>query len=262
MSLIEGTPYDHSQGRKRFRGLVLNDPKFQDYLKNRVNEKFYDSEGTLNLQNLFEDIDSTEFDFKILRSMFTSENTPIDWKIGEKISECFLEDYHNSIFPYNDSRDAKDSRSNLPGADLVGYVTIDDKTLFLFGEVKTSDQQQNPPGVVYGSDGLIQQLNEIKDDSKKRKELIMWLGHKISPLHDDDTKKITWRQASISYYSHNEEFKIFGVMIRGVAPNENDLKLVFENVIPNMKDEIYFELISLYLPISKSEYADIMRKQH
>lgn len=262
MSLIDETPYDHSEGKKRFRGFVLNDSKFRNYLRTKVNKKFYDSEGTLNLQNLFKDIDPTGFDPEFLRSAFTSENTPIDWKIGEKISECFLEDYHNSIFPYNDSRDAKDSRSNLPGADMVGYVTIDDKTLFLFGEVKTSDQQQNPPGVVYGSDGLIQQLNEIKDDSKKRKELIMWLGHKINPLPDDDINKITWIQASISYYSHNEEFKIFGVMIRGVASNENDLKLVFEKVIPNMKDEIYFELISLYLPILKSKYADIMGKQH
>ena len=262
MSLIGETPYNHSEGRKRYRGLVLNDTEFRNYLKTRVNEKFYDAEGTLNLQNLFEDVAPTGFDPETLRFMFTSEEIPIDWKIGEKISECFLEDNCDSIFPYNDSRDAKDSRSNLPGTDMVGYVTIDDRTLFLFGEIKTSDHEQNPPSVVYGPDGLIKQLNEIKDEPKKRKELIMWLGHKISTLSDNDTNKIAWQQASLSYYGSDEEFKIFGVLIRGVAPDEKDLEAVFNGVILNMKNEIYLELISLYLPILKSEYANTMGERH
>ena len=258
MSLIDSTAYEHLNGRKKYRGLVLKDSEFRKYLNTRINEKFYDVDGIQDLQKIFDDIHLTGFDPETLKSLFENAQTPLDWKIGEKISECFLEDYGDSIFPYNDNRDAKDSKSNLPGTDMVGFVKIGTSTLFLFGEVKTSDQDKNPPSVVHGQDGLIHQLNEIKDDPTKRKELILWLGHKISPLSDDNKHKIAWQDAAISYHGIAQEFKIFGVMIRGVTPDEKDLKPVFEKVVLNMRNETYFELLSLYLPILKSQYAAIM----
>lgn len=257
MSLVWDAAYKKLDGRKQYRGLILRDPEFSEFLSNEVNKKFYDAEGTLSLQNLFEDLSETGFDSESLKSFFSSEEIPTDWKIGEKISECFLEANCDSVFPYNDSRDAKDSKSNLPGTDMVGYVRIDEKPLFLFGEVKTSDDSASPPSVVYGKDGLIHQLNEIKDDPKKRKELIQWLGHKISNLADDDSHQIAWKDAVVSY-TCNEEYKIFGVMLRGVEPDERDLKNVFDAVILNMKNQTYLELLSLYLPISKHQYAIVM----
>lgn len=256
MSLVWDTAYEKLDGRKQYRGLILRNPEFSEFLSNEVNRKFYDAEGTSNLQNSFGDLSETGFDSESLKSFFSSEEIPIDWKIGEKISECFLEANCDSVFPYNDSRDAKDTKSNLPGTDMVGYVRIDEKPLFLFGEVKTSDDSANPPSVVYGKDGLIHQLNEIKDDPKKRKELIIWLRHKISNL-DDSPHQTAWRDAVISY-RRNEEYKIFGVMLRGVEPDERDLKNVFGKVILNMKNEIYLELLSLYLPILKQQYAKVM----
>ncbi len=257
-ALIVHTSYKYSKERKSYRGICLSDSEFKEYLSTRVNERFYDAKGTQDLLNSFDKVKQTEFDSENLKSMFESKEIPRDWKIGEKISECFLEDYCDVIFPYNDNRDAKDSRSNLPGTDMVGFVKINDRHLFLFGEVKTSDQDRNPPSIVYGSDGLIKQLNEIRDDSKKRMELIRWLRFKVGS-HDND--KEMWIKAA-SNYLNTGEFKIFGVMIRGVMPNKRDLESVFRKIVRRMKDEIYLELLSLYLPILKSQYAEVMGKQH
>ena len=211
----------------------------------------------MNLQKLFEDVSQTGFDPELIKSAFTSGEIPLDWKIGEKISECFLEDYCDSVFPYNDSRDAKDSSSNLPGTDMVGFFNVDDKALFLFGEVKTSDQKTSPPSVVAGKDGLLNQLDEIKTSQKKRKELILWLGHKVEPLGPDHGHVRSWRAAFIAHYRHSE-YKIFGVMIRGTGPDDKDLKGVYEKVVLNMNDAVYLELLSLYLPILKPDYAKTM----
>ena len=43
MPLIERTAYEYQDGRRQYRGLVLKNPEFGDYLKNRVNRKFFDA---------------------------------------------------------------------------------------------------------------------------------------------------------------------------------------------------------------------------
>lgn len=258
MSLIDHVAYEHHIYRKNYRGLVLKSKHFQEYLSTRVNSKFYDYKGTLLLESSLTSVDTTGFNFKVLQSPFDSEEIPVDWKIGEKIAECFLEDYCNSIFPYNDSRDAKDSNSSLPGTDMVGFVEIENKPLFLFGEVKTSDQEKYPPSVIYGNDGLKTQLDELGKNPKKRKELIKWFGHKFTLLADNDVHKNMWTSAVIAYFTPSNEFKISGMMIRGTVPNKRDLESTFTNVILNMGGETYFELISLYIPIKKSQYVEIM----
>ena len=252
MSIIKETAYNHSQKRHRYRGLVLKNPEFNKYLQTRVNARFYDSKGKTDLRKKLDGIKSSKFDPDFLKLMFEDNDPPRDWEIGEKISECFLEDHCNCIFPYNDKRDAKNPGSNLPGADLVGFVKIDNKILFLFGEVKTSDQDQYPPSVVYGKEGLINQLKEIRDKPNKRMDLIKWLGHKPESSKDDNE----WTKAVISYTTN--EFKIFGVMIRGVTPDERDLKLIFKEITSNIKDEPYLELLSLYIPIMKTQYVGVM----
>ncbi|MCE2505546.1 MAG: hypothetical protein J4F36_03525 [Nitrosopumilaceae archaeon] len=80
MSLIEKTVYKYENERKQYRGLVLKNPEFNDYLKDRVNKRFFDASGSLNLQKLFEDVSQTGFNSDLIKSAFTSDEIPLDWK--------------------------------------------------------------------------------------------------------------------------------------------------------------------------------------
>src|SRR5690606_14251296 len=96
----------------------------------------------------------------------------VEWRIGEYLAECLLEDKYNAKFYYNSSRDSKNPNANETGADLVGLVQINEDVCFLFGEVKTSNDKRCPPNVVYGKSGMIYQLETLRDNVQKRNDLV------------------------------------------------------------------------------------------
>ncbi len=234
-----------------YSGIKFQDFFIQEYLSERIHQRYFDTEGSEELTNEFSDIETTDFEIEELRKIFEIDIPIDDWRIGEVLAECFLEDYKEAKFYYNHIRDAKNPRSSLTGTDLVGFVNTNNQTIFLFGEVKSSHQQVSPPSVIYGDTGLISQLNDLKGNSKVRGELIRWLGLKVFQLPDSHPFKIDFKKALYIYYnSENKRIKIVGVLIRDTEPNEDDLKRVFDDLKYDLDSDTLIELLALYLPMT------------
>ena len=245
--------------RSRYIGMSFDKSFLLNYLEIRVKPKLFDYSGTETLMNEYGDIARTGFQKAKLQEIFKSRHEPIPWRIGEALSECYLEDYCNARFHYESSRDAKNPRSNLTGADIVGFIDINDQTIFLFGEVKTSNQKLSPPTILYGRSGLIKQLEIIVNKKEVRYDLIKWLGFKAKNLENTHGFQIDYRRALEFYLrSDGELVKIVGILVRDIEPNEKDLKSRYNRLLKNLNKNIYFDLKAFYLPIDINQLDRIL----
>lgn len=172
------------------------------------------------------------------------------------MAECYLEDFEKIRFYYPPSRDARNPKANLQGADLVGFIDIDETTtIFLFGEVKTSGDKNSPPQVMRGESGMINELRRIKNDPSLREAIIRWLGFKVKDLPDDDPFKKDYRKALKIYIKDDAENKYFllGVLVRDTTPRDTDLKSRYESLKSELTRKVRLKLIALYIPIPIEE---------
>jgi len=244
--------YGNTNRKTAYEGIVLQHG-FNEYLSKRVKKRFYDIDGTMLLIKEFENIASTGFEKSLLVNIFSISPPAEDWRIGEALAECYLEDFEGARFYYPPFRDARNPKANLQGADLVGFVDIDEEnTIFLFGEVKTSEDKNSPPQVMYGRSGLIDQLRSIQGDPNLQKSLISWLGFKVQPLSEEDPFKKDYFKALKTYLKEEAEYKyfLFGVLIRDTEPKSTDLKSRYESLKNNLSKGARLKLIALYIPIS------------
>ena len=188
--------YKHGDERKRYEGIGIRSDGFSDYLSTRVKAELDDAKGTQSLVDMIGNIKG--FNKKKLHDRLSVKIPRAGWRIGEKFAECYLADYRGALFPYNYIRDMKNRKASMPGVDLVGLATVGDRTLFLFGEVKTS-RQIGTPSVVYGKYGLTCQLNRLMSDSGVRIELIKWLGKKLIDRNIEDPDVIAYSQTATLY---------------------------------------------------------------
>lgn len=232
-----------------YQGILFRSETFADYLSSRVKDRFEDYEGQQKLLDEFSELIKTDFHKEKLQEIFATTEDPRDWKIGECLAECYLEDFHNSFFPYNSGRDSRKSNASLPGADLVGFSLLEEEHRFTFGEVKTSSQNVSPPNVIYGKTGLIFQLETLKSDKKERSTLIKWLAYKIADLPDEDNVKKIFKEALTTYLNDSEKIKLVGVLVRDTQPNDMDYKNRFSSLIAGVPGDLRIDLLALYLPV-------------
>lgn len=255
--------YENTNEWSAYQGVILKDG-FDEYLSSRVRSRFYDIEGTKDLIEEFRDITSTGFEKQLLIDIFSTSPSIEDWKIGEALAECYLEDFEKVRFYYPSSRDAKNPKANLQGADLVGFVDVDkETTIFLFGEVKTSEDKNSPPQVMYGRSGMIDQLRNIKNNPNLRKSLIRWLGFKVKALSGDDPFKKDYQKALKVYLKEGAEHKyfLFGVLIRDTEPKDTDLRSRYESLKSELSKGVQLKLIALYIPIPIKNMKDYIIKE-
>ena len=255
--------YGENNSRISYQGVILSDG-FEQYLSSRVKEKFYDVKGYESLIEEFQDVASTGFEKELLVNIFSISPSINDWKIGEALAVCYLEDFEKIRFHYPPSRDARNPRANLQGADLVGFIDIDENTtLFLFGEVKTSGDKSSPPQVMYGESGMIEELRRIKNDSNLREGIIKWLGFKVKGLPDSDPFKKDYQKALKIYIKEDAESKYFllGILVRDTTPKDTDLKSRYNFLKKDLSKEVRLKLIALYIPISIKEMRYIVITQ-
>ncbi len=53
------------------------------------------------------------------------------FRIGEAMAEVVLQQHFSCRFYWNELRDARNPKGNKTGADLVGFIEIDNEVLFL-----------------------------------------------------------------------------------------------------------------------------------
>ena len=187
----------------------------------------------------------TGFDSKNLQDIFeNTENNVKIFRIGELVAEKILESRYTAKFAYNSDRDLKNPNSNNTGADLVGFIKNEDGAVnFLFGEVKTSDESKHPPSVMYGRDGMIDQLVELGTGYEKLNCLVKWL---FSKCIKDSSVERDISEALGGYIKDKSNVQLIGVLVRDTTPNELDLKNRYSALKEKISSQYGVRLLAVY----------------
>lgn len=203
-----------------------------------------DETGSAIVREILGHLGETKFATDQIAERVTSQSPSPSWRVGEAIAEVYLTDWRNCLFPWPMSRDARRSGASLPGADLVGLTTGKTGERFVFGEIKTSSQATYPPGVMYGSSGLRQQLEDLQDSVSIREVLVRYLAVR--------SEHAPWRDRFLGAVSHyladRSDVRLYGVLIRDVPPDSLDLHASVSSLANNCSGTMQVELLSIYLP--------------
>jgi len=170
------------------------------------------------------------------------------WRVGEAIAESYLVEHRHCEFPWPGGRDLKNPDSSPAGTDLVGFQTHATTSVrFSFGEVKTSNQNEHPPSLMYGRHGLKQQLEDLRDSPAVKDALVKYLG-----LHASGRPWLgRFREAATRYIHDRTDVAIFGVLVRDVEPNSLDCSERAKRLAQQCPPSSAIELLALYLPVDR-----------
>ena len=114
----------------------------------------------------------------------------------------------------------------------------------MFGEIKTSSQATYPLGVMYGSSGARQQLEDLQKSVSIREVLVRYLAVR--------SEHAPWRDRFLGavrrYLADRSDVRLYGVLIRDVPPNSLDLKASVSSLANTCSGTMQVELLSIYLP--------------
>lgn len=225
-------------------GVSLTAEEIDAALAGPVAEVVFDDAGNADLASFLESLPETEFDQSEIRRVLQDSKTPENWRVGEALAESYLVHHRVCHFPWPDVRDERKSGSSLPGADLVGFQRDGETDRFAFGEVKTSGENKYPPGAMHGHTGLKQQLEDLRDNVSIRDDLVKYLCHRAV----NASWKDRFVSAYIRYTADHTDVRIFGLLIRDVPPNENDIRNRVTKLGTDCPAAMVIELIAIYLP--------------
>lgn len=226
-------------------GMQLDGHELDSALTDAVTDVVYDTKGKADLAALMSALPETEFESKRISEILGEDGPVEDWRVGEALAEVYLDHHRACTFPWPDGRDERKKGSSLPGADLVGFHANDSgEDKFAFGEVKTSGEASYPPQAAYGRTGLKQQLEDLRDRSDIRDQLVLYLGYRAQ--NSDWLER--YKSAAKRYLSNGSDVRIFGVLVRDVPPDEKDVRARVEKLGDACPSGTEIELIALYLP--------------
>lgn len=228
-------------------GISWSTIELANALAKEIPDLVFDTHGVAELEQLLAEAAETEFSLDSISRILTSTVAIEDWRIGEAIAEAYLTDHRSCAFPWPDSRDVRRMGSSLPGADLVGICSGVGGDRFAFGEVKTSSESKYPPGVMYGPKGLKQQIEDLCLDEKIRDQLIQYLGFRAI--------NAPWQSQFVAafqkYAINSSNVSTFGVLIRDVTPDQDDLRARINSLSRSCPGGMSIELVAVYLPAGK-----------
>lgn len=226
----------------RCHGIKMERMGLDAYLANRVREWHYDIRRIAELAT--EISGRTGFDTDKLKEELLSTRPPSEsWQAGESLAHCILEDYWFARFPYRASRDAKNPKAFLAGADIVGFYHRNDTTTLLLGEVKTSAEDRQPPQVVTSQAGLLAQMKALKD-RRIQLSLMLWLVQKYAGGEHPYARHCN---DAVDAYVCRGAVRLVGILIRDTPPGEADLQYAFEKLRDDTKTRL--DLCALYIPV-------------
>ena len=237
--------YRHQASPSFGTGRAWNDEELDAAISGQVSALVFDEKGKADIAELLEGVAETEFQQEQLSQALAHPENVEDWRVGEAIAEAYLTEHRDCLFPWPDGQDERKSGSSLPGADLVGVQKDENGDRFVFGEVKTSGEAKYPPGAVYGRTGLKQQLEDLRDKVSIRNDLFKYLGHRAK----NAAWKSRFKDASKRYLNNTSDVQLFGVLVRDVVPNVDDVRVRVEKLANSCPKGTYIEMLALYLPI-------------
>jgi len=229
------------------------------HFPNEIRKKLIDYQGTLDLVKSFETVANTDFDKTVLEEIFSLKTSKMPaWRIGEAFGEFFLQENFRVRFWYNHLRDLRNPNASDAGTDLVGFVDSSGDTLFVFGEVKTSEDQSSPPNVVYGRTGLRKQIDELCNNERTVGNLIRYLGFKVRGLRQDDPFYQDFHRALGVYIKKKKRIHLFGLLVRDKACNNNDLQKRYDEHEHSTHRDMIIKFLGLYVPIEMGDWESIV----
>lgn len=227
------------------RGLSYSDAQLDEMLQGPVKDILNDTAGTQEMEELLAGVATTDFEKDGLKELLNNDITPENWRVGEAIAESYVTEERDCYFPWPTSRDLKNPDASPAGADLTGFQKVgdtEDDYRFAFGEVKTSEQQDSPPNVVYGRSGLQQQMENLCSCGDTKKALVRYLAHHAT----NATWKQIFQNAAGRYLRSQNDIAVFGILIRDIDPNQNDLSARAQNLSQLTSAGPTVELYALY----------------
>jgi hypothetical protein len=227
------------------RGYSFSDDELDATLAADVGPLIHDDAGAAELAVLLTGVATTEFANEALGQVLRSNRDVEAWRVGEAIAEAYLVEHRQCEFPWPGGRDLKNPDSSPAGTDLVGFQTHAATSVRLsFGEVKTSNQNEYPPSLMYGRHGLKQQLEDLRDSPAVKDALVKYLG-----LHASGRPWAgRFREAAARYIRDRSDVAIFGVLVRDVEPNSLDCSGRANRLAQQCPPLSVIELLALYLP--------------
>ncbi len=261
------TVYHHRDTIERnYQGIKFVEQECHDHLKGAVKDNLVDREQREELLDTLSTLKSdTGFDIsdQLLADIQALENKEVNvqnFRIGEAYAEVVLEENFQCRFHWNELRDARNPKGNKTGADLVGFVEIDNQVLFLFGEVKTSSENANPPQVMTYQDGMENQLCDLCDQPDKRRILISYLQNKARLFEDGHQFKEDFNTSVKAYYTAQGSYQLVGVLVRDTDPVEEDVSESYHRIKAKILEPTGLKLLALYVPVKKSEWLKIINE--
>ena len=225
-------------------GLCWESGELSVALEHEVGEVVFDAAGKADISALLAGMAETDFEKAELERILTAPQPPEEWRVGEALAECYLVAHKHCFFPWPDGRDERKTGSSLPGADLVGLHREAGEDYFAFGEVKTSAEEKYPPGAMHGRTGLKQQLEDLQENDRIKDDLVKYLGYRAVTA----VWKERYQAAAGKFLRDKNAVRVFGVLIRDVAPHQDDLRVRVEKLGQDIQGDMKIELLAIYLP--------------
>lgn len=234
---------------------VVDENRFKSYMASRVKARIEDEEDSfaVELRGMATTGMSSEFVEKLLRAVPGEK----PWAVGETLAECLLsdDDAREICWPWNPVRDRRAPRASLPGADLVGFCKKDDTVLLLFGEVKTSSDQNTPPNVMSGGGGMTWQLGNDATRLDIHHALLKWLHARCK-----SGKHRKLYKAAVQRYiqSQGKEILLVGVLLRDTRPCELDVTARAKSLAESLHSPTRIEITAWYLPVPIKDWSALL----
>lgn len=225
-------------------GLSWTNAELDAAIEDSVANIVFDESGKADIDALLSSLADTQFQKDGVARILADPDDVEDWRVGEAIAESYVTDHRSALFPWPDGRDERKRGSSLPGADLVGFQNAANGDCFAFGEVKTSVENNYPPGAMHGRTGLKQQLEDLRDNQTIRDDLVKYLGYRAPKADWFDR----YKSAAVRYLANSSDVYIFGILIRDVAPHQDDLRVRVDKLSTGCPGDTVIELFAIYLP--------------
>jgi hypothetical protein len=214
-------------------------------LKDRLPSILFDEAGKAQVRDVLSGLATTDFKADQIEAALAVPPPLRNWQVGEAIAEAYLVDHRDCDFPWPSGRDLRNPNASPTGADLVGFHRDPKGTRFAFGEVKTSEEDRRPPQVVTGRHGLAKQLEELRDSAPVKNHLVyQYLGIRAAASDWKDT----YRLAASRYLENPADVSLFGVLVRDIDPDQEDLSQRIATLAKKCPDQTTIELRAFYLP--------------
>ncbi len=247
MTSFAKTTYEDQHGQVLWSGIAMNDSDdFKRFMARDVASRLHDEEGKTEFETHLRGLANTDFARESLDAVLASKaGEEHDWAVGEALAEEFLGHEFGIIWPWNMERDKRNPRASLQGADIVGFSVEGDETRLVLGEVKTSSDEKQPPGVMSGRGGMINQIENLANDLSVIVQLLTWLFPRCK-----GTEHETFFDSAIELFldSGNKAVSLYGILIRDTRPDEKDLRRRGRSLAETIHPPTTCKLLAIYIP--------------